>query len=166
VSGSFCCLQLQSANRRSCPSQILAVAIPKITDEFKRLNHVGWYAASYLLSSCGEHTPDYIRGTYLTSPYSFPVALWQTIHPVWRQTGVFDCPVSIRAWVPALRARSILFGPHHGPYRGWNWLIRDIRGLVRHTCTYSSVEPSSAVHWHYRRCFWPCLSCWSSGKNI
>ena len=31
---------------------IIAVAIPKITDEFSALNDVGWYASSYLLTTC------------------------------------------------------------------------------------------------------------------
>lgn len=31
---------------------IIATAIPKITDEFKSLGDVGWYASSYLLTTC------------------------------------------------------------------------------------------------------------------
>ncbi|PYI00169.1 MFS general substrate transporter [Aspergillus ellipticus CBS 707.79] len=31
---------------------IMAVAIPKITDEFHALNDVGWYGSSYLLTTC------------------------------------------------------------------------------------------------------------------
>jgi hypothetical protein len=31
---------------------IIAVAIPRITDEFHNLNDVGWYASAYLLTSC------------------------------------------------------------------------------------------------------------------
>lgn len=31
---------------------IIATAIPKITDEFKSLDDVGWYASSYLLTTC------------------------------------------------------------------------------------------------------------------
>ncbi|RDW64396.1 MDR family MFS transporter [Aspergillus mulundensis] len=34
------------------PSKIMAVAIPRITDEFHALNDVGWYASSYLLTTC------------------------------------------------------------------------------------------------------------------
>ena len=33
---------------------ILAVAIPRITDEFHSLNDVGWYISAYLLTSCGK----------------------------------------------------------------------------------------------------------------
>ena len=32
--------------------QIIAVAIPRITDDFHNLNDVGWYASSYLLTTC------------------------------------------------------------------------------------------------------------------
>ena len=31
---------------------ILGTAIPKITDDFKSINDVGWYASSYLLTMC------------------------------------------------------------------------------------------------------------------
>ncbi|KAL9635997.1 MAG: hypothetical protein Q9164_003115 [Protoblastenia rupestris] len=31
---------------------IIAVAIPQITDDFRNLNDVGWYASSYLLTGC------------------------------------------------------------------------------------------------------------------
>ena len=31
---------------------IIAVAIPKITDQFHNINDVGWYASSYLLTTC------------------------------------------------------------------------------------------------------------------
>jgi len=31
---------------------IIATAIPKITDDFSALNDIGWYASSYLLTSC------------------------------------------------------------------------------------------------------------------
>jgi hypothetical protein len=31
---------------------IIATAIPRITDDFKALNDVGWYGASYLLTTC------------------------------------------------------------------------------------------------------------------
>ncbi|KAF7594606.1 hypothetical protein BBP40_008873 [Aspergillus hancockii] len=31
---------------------IMAVAIPRITDDFHNLNDVGWYASSYLLTTC------------------------------------------------------------------------------------------------------------------
>lgn len=31
---------------------IIATAIPKITDRFQSLNDVGWYASSYLLTTC------------------------------------------------------------------------------------------------------------------
>lgn len=31
---------------------IIAIAIPRITDDFHDLNDVGWYASAYLLTSC------------------------------------------------------------------------------------------------------------------
>lgn len=36
---------------------IIAVAIPRITDQFHNLNDVGWYASSYLLTSCSFQLP-------------------------------------------------------------------------------------------------------------
>jgi MFS family permease len=38
-------------------SQIIAVAIPHITDQFHNLNDVGWYASAYLLTTCGKCAP-------------------------------------------------------------------------------------------------------------
>jgi hypothetical protein len=35
-------------------NNIIAVAIPRITNEFHTLNHVGWYGSAYLLPGCGE----------------------------------------------------------------------------------------------------------------
>jgi hypothetical protein len=35
-------------------NNIVAVAIPVITNEFRNLNHVGWYGSAYLLPGCGE----------------------------------------------------------------------------------------------------------------
>ena len=32
--------------------QIIAVAIPRITDQFHELNDVGWYGSAYLLTAC------------------------------------------------------------------------------------------------------------------
>ncbi|KAL1604784.1 hypothetical protein SLS60_004324 [Paraconiothyrium brasiliense] len=34
-------------------NNIVAVAIPRITNEFHTLNHVGWYGSAYLLPGCG-----------------------------------------------------------------------------------------------------------------
>lgn len=39
-------------------AQILSVAIPRITDEFHRLNDIGWYASAYLLTTCGKSARD------------------------------------------------------------------------------------------------------------
>ena len=35
-------------------NEIIAVAIPRITDEFHDLNDVGWYGSAYLLPACGK----------------------------------------------------------------------------------------------------------------
>ena len=34
--------------------EIIAVAIPRITDEFHDLDDVGWYGSAYLLPACGK----------------------------------------------------------------------------------------------------------------
>jgi len=41
----------------SLDNNIVAVAIPRITNEFHNLNHVGWYGSAYLLPGCGTSTP-------------------------------------------------------------------------------------------------------------
>jgi hypothetical protein len=35
-------------------NNIIAVAIPRITNQFHNLNHVGWYGSAYLLPGCGK----------------------------------------------------------------------------------------------------------------
>lgn len=37
---------------QSQDNTIIATAIPRITDQFKALNDVGWYGSSYLLTTC------------------------------------------------------------------------------------------------------------------
>jgi MFS family permease len=53
---------------------IIATAIPRITDQFKALNDVGWYGSSYLLTTCATqliygkfYTFYSIKWVYLTA---------------------------------------------------------------------------------------------------
>ncbi|PLB51510.1 MFS general substrate transporter [Aspergillus steynii IBT 23096] len=57
---------------------IMAVAIPRITDDFHALNDVGWYASSYLLTTCSFqllygkfYTLFSIKWVYLTALFIF-----------------------------------------------------------------------------------------------
>ncbi|KAF2710532.1 MFS general substrate transporter [Pleomassaria siparia CBS 279.74] len=59
---------------------ILATAIPRITDQFKALNDVGWYGSSYLLTSCATqliygkiYTFYSIKWVYLTALFIFEI---------------------------------------------------------------------------------------------
>jgi EmrB/QacA subfamily drug resistance transporter len=59
---------------------ILAVAIPKITDEFKSLSDVGWYGSAYLLTTCSLqlffgklYTFYSIKWVYLAAIFIFEV---------------------------------------------------------------------------------------------
>ncbi|KAH8816906.1 major facilitator superfamily domain-containing protein [Xylogone sp. PMI_703] len=47
----------------SLDNTIIATAIPRITDEFKTINDVGWYASAYLLAGCA---PQLIYGRLYT----------------------------------------------------------------------------------------------------
>ncbi|KAL1852792.1 hypothetical protein Daus18300_012036 [Diaporthe australafricana] len=50
--GPRLCRPWKLTSARLTESKIIAVAIPRITDEFHSLNDVGWYAAAYLLPGC------------------------------------------------------------------------------------------------------------------
>ncbi|OAL53265.1 MFS transporter [Pyrenochaeta sp. DS3sAY3a] len=59
---------------------IIATAIPRITDQFKALNDVGWYGSSYLLTTCATqliygkfYTFYSIKWVYLTALFIFEV---------------------------------------------------------------------------------------------
>jgi MFS family permease len=59
---------------------IIAVAIPRITDQFNALNDVGWYASSYLLTQCAFqlffgkiYTFYSVKWTFLVAMFIFEV---------------------------------------------------------------------------------------------
>ena len=59
---------------------IIATAIPRITDQFKSLNDVGWYGSSYLLTTCALqlffgklYTFFKIKNVFLTAIFIFEV---------------------------------------------------------------------------------------------
>lgn len=59
---------------------IIATAIPKITDQFKALNDVGWYGSAYLLTTCATqliygklYTFYSIKWVYLIALFIFEV---------------------------------------------------------------------------------------------
>ncbi|KAJ4370720.1 MFS sugar transporter [Neocucurbitaria cava] len=59
---------------------IIATAIPRITDQFKALNDVGWYGSSYLLTTCATqliygkfYTFYSIKWVYLTALFIFEI---------------------------------------------------------------------------------------------
>lgn len=65
---------------RAQDNTIIATAIPRITDQFKALNDVGWYGSSYLLTTCacqliyGKFYTYYsIKWIYLTALFIFEV---------------------------------------------------------------------------------------------
>jgi MFS family permease len=59
---------------------IIATAIPRITDQFKALNDVGWYGSSYLLTTCATqliygkfYTFYSIKWVYLIALFIFEI---------------------------------------------------------------------------------------------
>ncbi|PNS17717.1 hypothetical protein CAC42_3112 [Sphaceloma murrayae] len=54
---------------------ILATAIPKITDQFKSINDVGWYASSYLLTTCAFQLGFGKLYTFLNLKWVYLIAL-------------------------------------------------------------------------------------------
>ncbi|KAK4996342.1 hypothetical protein LTR28_000224, partial [Elasticomyces elasticus] len=54
---------------------IIATAIPRITDEFKALNDVGWYGSAYLLTTCAFQLFFGKLYTYLNLKWVYLIAL-------------------------------------------------------------------------------------------
>lgn len=54
---------------------IISTAIPKITDEFKAINDVGWYGSAYLLTTCAFQLFFGKLYTFLSLKYTYLVAL-------------------------------------------------------------------------------------------
>ncbi|KAF4555296.1 Efflux pump roqT-like protein 2 [Elsinoe fawcettii] len=54
---------------------ILATAIPKITDQFKSINDIGWYGSSYLLTTCAFQLGFGKLYTFLNLKWVYLVAL-------------------------------------------------------------------------------------------
>ena len=68
---------------------IIATAIPRITDQFKALNDVGWYGSAYLLTTCATqliygkfYTFYSIKWVYLSALFIFEVgSSCAALHP-------------------------------------------------------------------------------------
>ena len=54
---------------------IISTAIPKITDEFKAINDVGWYGSAYLLTTCAFQLFFGKLYTFLSLKYTYLTAL-------------------------------------------------------------------------------------------
>lgn len=77
----FCCRPFDSAPlilSRQQDNTIISTAIPRITDQFKALDDVGWYGSSYLLTTCAFqlifgklYTFFSIKWTYLVALFIF-----------------------------------------------------------------------------------------------
>ncbi|KAL4812088.1 MFS general substrate transporter [Aspergillus spinulosporus] len=115
---------------------IMAVAIPKITDQFHALNDVGWYASSYLLTTCSFqllygkfYTFFNIKWVFLTALFIFElgslicgVAPTSTVLIVGRaiaglgSAGIFTGALVTVAHTVPLEKRPIFFGLIGGMY--------------------------------------------------
>ncbi|KAF2797657.1 MFS general substrate transporter [Melanomma pulvis-pyrius CBS 109.77] len=115
---------------------IIATAIPRITDQFKALNDVGWYGSSYLLTSCATqliygkiYTFYSIKWVYLTALFIFEIGslicgvapnstaliLGRAISGV-GAAGIFSGAMLIVANTVPLRARPTYMGLIGGVY--------------------------------------------------
>lgn len=76
----------------------MAVAIPRITDDFHALNDVGWYASSYLLTTCCESSLPVSRRVdlkaLLTITLSISTVVRKVLHDVSGEMGLSDGAVS------------------------------------------------------------------------
>ncbi|PWY88906.1 MFS general substrate transporter, partial [Aspergillus sclerotioniger CBS 115572] len=115
---------------------ILSVAIPKITDDFKALNDIGWYASSYLLTTCAFqllygklYTLFNIKAVFLVALFIFElgslicgVSPTSTTLIVGRaiaglgSAGIFNGALVTIAHTVALEKRPLFFGMIGGMY--------------------------------------------------
>ncbi|KAF1845631.1 MFS transporter [Cucurbitaria berberidis CBS 394.84] len=115
---------------------IIATAIPRITDQFKALNDVGWYGSSYLLTTCATqliygkfYTFYSIKWVYLTALFIFElgslicgVAPTSTALIIGRAVagvgaaGIFSGAILIIANTVPLRQRPTYMGLVGGMY--------------------------------------------------
>ncbi|KAG0644936.1 Efflux pump [Hyphodiscus hymeniophilus] len=115
---------------------IIAVAIPRITDQFHNLTDVGWYGSSYLLTTCAFQLPfgkiysiTSVKWTFLAALGLFEigslicaVAPSSTVLIVGRaiaglgSAGIFTGGLLVLAHVVALEQRPIYFGLIGGVY--------------------------------------------------
>ncbi|KAF2003436.1 MFS general substrate transporter [Amniculicola lignicola CBS 123094] len=115
---------------------IIATAIPKITDQFKALNDVGWYGSSYLLTTCATqlfygklYTFYSIKWIYLTAlaifelgslicavaPNSTALIIGRAIAGV-GAAGIFSGAILIISVTVPLRSRPSYMGLIGGMY--------------------------------------------------
>ncbi|EOA81018.1 hypothetical protein ACJQWK_10033 [Exserohilum turcicum] len=115
---------------------IIATAIPRITDQFKALNDVGWYGSSYLLTTCATqlmygkfYTYYSIKWVYLTglaifelgslicavAPNSIALILGRAIAGV-GAAGIFSGAILIVSVTVPLRQRPTYMGLIGGMY--------------------------------------------------
>ncbi|KIW01485.1 uncharacterized protein PV09_07238 [Verruconis gallopava] len=115
---------------------IIAVAIPRITDQFKALNDVGWYASAYLLCTCAFqlffgklYTFYSVKWTYLSALFIFElgslicgIAPNSTALIIGRAiaglgaAGIFSGALLIVAYTVPLRQRPTYMGLVGGMY--------------------------------------------------
>lgn len=115
---------------------IIATAIPRITDQFKALNDVGWYGSSYLLTTCATqliygkfYTFYSIKWVYLTAlaifelgslicgvaPNSTALIIGRAVAGV-GAAGIFSGAILIVASTVPLRSRPTYMGLIGGMY--------------------------------------------------
>lgn len=115
---------------------IIATAIPRITDQFKALNDVGWYGSSYLLTTCATqliygkfYTYYSIKWVYLialgifelgslvcgVAPNSTTLIIGRAIAGV-GAAGIFSGAILILSCSVPLRSRPIYMGLIGGMY--------------------------------------------------
>lgn len=115
---------------------IIATAIPRITDQFKALNDVGWYGSSYLLTTCATqliygkfYTFYSIKWVYLSAlaifefgslicgvaPNSTALIIGRAIAGV-GSAGIFSGAILIVASAVPLRQRPTYMGLIGGMY--------------------------------------------------
>ena len=107
---------------------IISTAIPRITDQFKAINDVGWYGSAYLLTTCAFQL-------FFGKLYTFFSIKWLSSLRCGPELASFDC-----------RTRSC-----------WSRICRHLLWCHPNCCEYCTAPPTTNIHWAHWRHVWHCV---------
>lgn len=114
-------------------SNILATAIPAITDDFHTVADIGWYSSAYRLASCSSQ---FMYGKLYKL---FPIKTFPDLHS--------DFPGRLYR----LCYRFIFVGIHPGSCSDWTGVCRNCFWDIHDSCAHSAFAETTSIHIDVRR---------------